>query len=231
MKTMNQYLRTIVGTSLILAFTSTAVFAASPEGVWRGKLEVQNGIFLTIGYTIENGVLTLDSPNQGMFAKAPTSFTLSDNELEFIDAQLSASFTGEFEGDTLTGTFTQGKAYSLTLHRLDSEDLERMAFEGRYAGEMLVNRRTELPLQVNVAVLHDGYYATLDSPAQQSYGIPLTDFSIVATQMSFSSPMISASYSGTYAEGGYHGDFLQGQKRSLTLSKVAQGEEPAAAPK
>lgn len=226
-------MKNLIMTSAMLAALVSPVAATADdlEGMWRGKLEIQNGIFLTIGYTIENGVLTLDSPNQGMFGKAPTTFSIEGESLEFTDAQLSATFAGEVSDGVLVGTFTQGKAFPLTLHRLDDDALERLEFEGRYAGELVLNRRTQLPLQINVAVLHEGYYVTLDSPAQQSFGIPITDFSINSETLSFSSPMISASYSGTWTEDGYSGQFLQGQARALTLKKVEEGAPQASVPK
>src|SRR5690554_5987271 len=68
----------------------------SLDGMWRGKLKIQDGIYLTVGYTIRDGELTMDSPNQGMFGKSPTTYELEGNSLELSDNELSASFSGEF---------------------------------------------------------------------------------------------------------------------------------------
>ena len=230
--------RTATITATITATLTAAMLGGAPaladeslDGMWRGKLEVQDGIYLTVGYTIRDGEVTMDSPNQGMFDKSPTTFELEGNRLELSDNELSASFSGEFSGDTLEGTFTQGRAFPLTLHRLQDDAQERLEFEGRYAGDLLINNRSKLPLQVNVAVVHDGYYVTLDSPAQQSYGIPVEEFSIDESQMSFSSQMINASYSASWSDGAYQGEFEQGQVRPLSLKRVEEGEPQASVPK
>ena len=223
---------------LVAAILTAAMLGGAPavadelhDGIWRGKLEVQDGIFLTVGYRIHDGEVTMDSPNQGMFGKSPTTFELEDGRLELSDNELSASFSGEFSGDTLQGTFTQGRALPLTLHRLQDDAKERLEFEGRYAGELVINSRSKLPLQLHVAVVHDGYYVTLDSPAQQSYGIPVEEFIINESQMSFRSQMINASYSASWSQGEYRGEFEQGQVRPLSLKRVEEGEPQASVPK
>ncbi len=219
---------------LLFATVGETVASSELDGVWRGELDIQNGISLTIGLTINNGELTLDSPNQGMFGKAPTEYEVTETTVTFTDADLSASFSAVVKQGTLEGTFTQGKARPLVLTRLDESDLARMALEGTYAGELIVNRRNSLPLRVNIAVLHGGYLATLDSPAQESYGIPISEVSITAEALSFNSPMINATFSGkssTEEQGSYVGQFIQGQARPLTLKKLQLGEAPKESPK
>ena len=61
--------------------------------------------------------------------------------------------------------------------------------------ESYLSQTSTLPLRVNVAVVHNGYIGTLDSPAQQSYGIPLTELVINDSKLSFESPMLQASFS------------------------------------
>ncbi len=235
---MSIYKSTIAALALISSLLLTPIGEVLAnndlDGVWRGELEIQSGISLTIGLTITNGELTLDSPNQGMFGKAPTEYEVTANSVSFTDADLSATFTAVVKNGALDGTFTQGKARPLVLRKLTESDLARMAFEGTYTGDLVINRRNSLPLRLNIAVLQGGYLATLDSPAQESYGIPISEVNVTTDALSFSSPMISATFSGaaaTNGEGGYAGQFIQGQARPLTLKKLQQGEDPKKSPK
>ncbi|RUO38929.1 hypothetical protein CWE15_10530 [Aliidiomarina taiwanensis] len=233
---MNKRVIGIISTFFALLLTATSVAASNDlDGVWRGELEIQNGVSLALGVTIKNGELTLDSPNQGMFHKVPTTFSVTNSQVHFEDTDLSASFQAELEDGVLVGTFTQGKVRPLVLHKLDEQDLARQAaFEGAYEGDLIINRRNSLPLRVNIAVLKGSYLATLDSPAQEAYSIPISDIRVSESALSFQSPMINASYSGeaSDAEGvTYEGRFIQGQTRTLNLKKVTEGEARTASPK
>ncbi|CUA88869.1 serine hydrolase domain-containing protein [Pseudidiomarina woesei] len=202
------------------------------DGLWRGKLEVQPGVALVVGIDVQGETVTLDSPNQGLWGHALSAVTIADGTLTFSAKDLQAEFTGTINGDVIAGTFTQGRARPLTLQRLSNADLEHLKFEGGYAGDLIINGAPQLPLQVNVAVIADSYYASLDSPAQQSYGIPLTNFHIDTETMRFESPMIKASYTGN-AEGPglYSGKFVQGLERKLTLKRLGAAEERVEVPK
>lgn len=215
-------------------WTPTTVSAAEHEldGIWRGKLEVQPNIFLVVGVTIQGDTITLDSPTQGSWGLPLTDFEISAGEFKFNADNLQASFAGQITGNEIKGTFIQGAKRPLTLTRLTASDLARMSYEGRYGGQLIINGNQQLPLQVNVAVIAGGYYASLDSPAQQSYGIPIDQFSISADNLSFTSPMIQASFTGKkITDEGYEGKFIQGVERPLTLKKLAAGEALSGGPK
>lgn len=72
---------------------------------------------------------------------------------------------------------------------------------------------------LNVAVIAGGYHVTLDSPKQQSYGIPVDQFSMSAEQLSFSSKMINASYQAQWQQDEWQGTFIQGRAMPLNLKK------------
>ncbi|GLR71751.1 serine hydrolase domain-containing protein [Agaribacter marinus] len=216
------------GLSVLLLLTAlpSAFAQQSLDGVWRGLLTLQEGVSIPIGFNItdNNSVLTMDSPNQGMKAKVPTSFTINDGKVEFTDTSLNASFSGALSGankNEISGVFTQGKDTQLRLYKLDDTALSRMKFEGKYTGDLKVNANIVLPLALNVAVLHDGFSATLDSPAQNSYGIPIDSISIDDTTLSFASAMLNASYLGKHKQAAYVGNFTQGTSIPLTLTKVS----------
>lgn len=200
------------------------------EGIWRGELVLQGGVSITLGINVDNGQLTLDSPNQGIFDHQPTKFSVKNNKIEFTDTSLSANYQGKLNDGQLEGTFTQGKKRSITMHKLTKEDKARLTYETTYKGDLPVSKTSSLPLQVNIAVVRGGYIATLDSPAQQSFGIPLTDVHIDDNKLSFKSPMIQASYNGKKTTEGYEGIFNQGQEFPLTFKKSDSDDKQTSAP-
>ncbi|MDA6067910.1 beta-lactamase family protein [Idiomarina abyssalis] len=224
----------IYSTIMVAAFCHHALqakeYQEELEGVWRGELVLQEGVSITLGINVDNGQLTLDSPNQGMFDHQPTKFSVKGNKIEFTDTSLRASYQGALNDGQLEGTFTQGKERSITMHKLTQEDKARLTYEATYKGDLPVSENSSLPLQVNIAVVHDGYIATLDSPAQQSFGIPLTDVHIDNNTLSFKSPMIQASFNGKKTTEGYEGTFKQGQEFPLTFKKAGSDEKQASTP-
>lgn len=200
-------------------------YAPELNGSWRGVLEFPPGVKLALGVNINDGQITLDSPNQGSYDMAPTEYRLVGTEISFSKKELNASFSGQLDNGQLRGTFKQGKPVPIALQKLDASDRERMALEGRYSGDLIINGSANLPLVLNVAVLPEGFLGTLDSPAQQSYTIPLTNLNIDPTRVSFESPMIHASYNGEFKDGAYRGTFVQGMERPLDLRKEKPGEE------
>ncbi|CUS48160.1 MAG: putative beta-lactamase [Idiomarinaceae bacterium HL-53] len=216
---------TLFSVSLFTSIWFNVAQSSELEGIWRGPMEIQPGVNIVIGVRIESDQLFLESPNQGMFDREPTSFEVTDEQVSFTDEGLSASFSGSLEGGVLKGEFQQGRTYELNLTKLDEQALVRMeAYEGQYAGDLVLNGRTSLPLVLHIVVVNDGYLATLDSPAQQSFGIPITELDVSAEALSFESPMIQASYESTFNGELYEGRFLQGQARTLNLKKLQRGE-------
>ena len=197
--------------------------AAEPDSnqeVWRGALEIQTDVYMTDGDKV-----TLDSPNQGLFNHELSSVELSDRRLSFKSEELSASFSGKFNGDELAGEFIQGKTYPLTLYKLNTAGQAMLAQEQAWAGDLIINGSARLPLQLNIAVSHNGHepylLATLDSPKQESYGIPVSTIHLEEQQsLSFTSDIIGASYEGSWKNNAWQGTFTQGAQMPLTLEKV-----------
>ena len=209
----------------VFLFTSQVMSQDNSEliGKWRGVLKIQKNFSLAVGLNFkkhENDLLiTLDSPNQGNFDIPVTDYTLSENQLSFKVAALQASYKGKIEGNKLIGTFTQGISMSLTFDKLDEQDKLLLQYEGGYGGNSLIHNTNKLPLVLQIAVVKGGYFATLDSPAQQSFGIPVVDIAIDSKQMSFKSPLIKAFYKGSFNNEGYDGTFTQGFENPLILIK------------
>ncbi|MDP5036527.1 MAG: beta-lactamase family protein [Alishewanella sp.] len=211
--------------SLFMLISSLAlslnVNAADISGHWRGVLATSPNSGLTLALQIQPSTegyqLLLRSPNQHSNDIAVSSMTIQDNTLNFTVDALKAAFTGTFDGETLNGTFTQGQPMPLTLTRLTKSDEARLAHEQQLFGELQINANASLPLVLNIAVIANGYHVTLDSPKQQSYGIPVDQFSISEQQLRFGSSMINASYQGTWQDDAWQGSFIQGQAIPLIL--------------
>ncbi|CAB0150591.1 Beta-lactamase [Pseudidiomarina piscicola] len=209
----------------LLAFASNS-YASVDDGTWRGELEFQENFSLVIGFKLADGVATFASPNQGLYEHPVSDYELTDSHLTFTVDDLQVSFSGELSGDRIEGSFTQGQTFPLQLQKLTTEDLQRLDYEAQYAGNLDVNG-SELPLQLNIAVVAGDYLGTLDSPAQQTYGIPLADVQINDSQLKFTAPMIKAVFKGeTDAEGAYVGAWHQGMAMPLTLRRVSD-DHPA----
>ncbi|ALT00439.1 hypothetical protein [Lacimicrobium alkaliphilum] len=208
---------------VVLLFSQSAQSENDVSGQWRGllKLTPQSAIVLGIGIkkTDSNVTVVVNSPNQGMPDRPVDEFTLEDNQLHFKVEELGASFTGTFEDNTLTGTFTQRKAFDITLHRLSEKQQARLINERQWFGNLQVSPNAELPLVLNIAVIGDRYHVTLDSPQQQSYGIPVNEFSLTDKQLTFASSMINASYKGNWQDDSWQGTFVQGMAMPLTFKK------------
>ncbi|WP_445425468.1 serine hydrolase domain-containing protein [Alishewanella sp. HL-SH06] len=211
--------------SLLMLISSLAlslnVNAADISGHWRGVLATSPNSGLTLALQIQPSTegyqLLLRSPNQHSNDIAVSSMTIQDNTLNFTVDALKAAFTGTFDGETLSGTFTQGRPIPLTLSRLTKSDEARLVHEQQLFGELQINANASLPLVLNIAVIANGYHVTLDSPKQQSYGIPVDQFSINEQQLRFGSSMINASYQGTWQDDAWQGSFIQSQAIPLIL--------------
>lgn len=193
------------------------------DGNWRGLLELAPGANLVLGIEITSvdgkTIVYLDSPNQGMVDHPVESLEITSAGVRFDAPALKASFKGSFKGNQLEGVFTQGKAFDITLTQLSSENEALLKNETRWFGDLMVTRQASLPLVLNIAVLETGYFATLDSPDQQSFGIPLTDFTLSEEAMSFKSPLINANYQAKKVDDGWEGTFVQGAAMPLSLKK------------
>ncbi|RUO43406.1 serine hydrolase domain-containing protein [Idiomarina aquatica] len=102
---------------------------------------------------------------------------------------------------------------------LAAQDIAEPYRHQQYQGELVLNASASLPLQLNLG--EDK--ATLDSPAQGAFGIPIDEVNINAEQLSFSSATIQASYNGKRDENAcYAGEFTQGATYQLTLCPAQQ---------
>jgi pimeloyl-ACP methyl ester carboxylesterase len=120
-----------LGYSLILVLLTGSGWSAQDaaktpkiEGVWLGTLKVGDEE-LRLGFTVtaKNGKLiaTLNSIDQGADGIPIKEVTVQDGKIRFALPAIKASFEGKInkEATEIAGEWTQGKAYPLTLKRVD----------------------------------------------------------------------------------------------------------------
>jgi pimeloyl-ACP methyl ester carboxylesterase len=99
---------------IILAFctyVSSVLFAQDITGSWGGKLQIQNTELGIVFHIVKNDTVyetKMDSPDQGAFGLATSKTLFSGNQLEISASGMGISYTGTFQGDSITGVFRQG---------------------------------------------------------------------------------------------------------------------------
>ncbi|MDD4778017.1 MAG: alpha/beta fold hydrolase [Fermentimonas sp.] len=119
--------RTILCLSFLLVASN--IFSQDVTGIWSGSLNIQ-GTSLRIVFNIEKNdstlVSTMDSPDQGAFGLPTTRTTHTDNKVEIVATGLGILYRGTFEGDSISGTFSQGGIpFPLTLKRAEEPVIHR----------------------------------------------------------------------------------------------------------
>lgn len=100
-----------------------------PEGIWLGALDL-GAVKLRLALHVDrkpDGSLhaTLDSLDQGATGLPVDRITITGSVVRFEAAKLRATFEGKLDGDTLSGTFTQGQPLPLALSRVDKIEAPR----------------------------------------------------------------------------------------------------------
>lgn len=94
-------------------------------GTWSGALDV-NGTKLEFVFHIGTEECTMDVPTQGIKGFKSEFSEISDDSVRIRIPMIWAAFTGRYEDDRMTGTYTQsGVELPLTLLRGDLEKAER----------------------------------------------------------------------------------------------------------
>lgn len=108
--------------TLIACLLPVMAFCQDITGHWNGTLAVAPQVKLHIVVNVEKTDTgyhaTLDSPDQGAKGIPINTFTLTGNLVNLESKAIHATYTGEYKGDSITGTFTQqGHPVPLALYR------------------------------------------------------------------------------------------------------------------
>jgi pimeloyl-ACP methyl ester carboxylesterase len=105
----------------LMSLLSIAAFAQDITGHWNGVLKV-SGIQLRVVFNItktDTGYTsTMDSPDQGAKGIPVTSTSFENSILNLKVSNAGIEYKGEYNADSITGTFTQrGQSFAMNLKR------------------------------------------------------------------------------------------------------------------
>lgn len=106
----------------VMYFLTGVFFAFSQTGVWSGELNVQS-VKIPLVFHLDTDNPTVDSPAQG--AKGiPVQITKTDDGISINIPAIGASFTGKYQNNEITGTFSQS-GIQLPLTLVQGEKISR----------------------------------------------------------------------------------------------------------
>lgn len=211
---------------LLLAAAST--LDAQVAADWAGVLDFpQNRLNIILHITGRDNDLraTADSPDQNIRGIPVDSITRDDDIIKFRMIALDARFTGEIDGMSIRGTFTQrGVDIPLLLTRStnasrSSQDSQRSAIAGNWIGTLRMPVGT-LRIVLHVNGSDNSLQATVDSPDQGLTGIPVDSITKSGPTLRFSVTALNLSYRGQIETDNIKGIFSQnGYQTELDLRR------------
>lgn len=215
-------LRTLAIALGLSLLTVTRVAAApSVAGTWSGMIEFEQGHPLLFVITIsQNGAglsATATSPYQGAGTIPVDAIAVNGNTLTFSIKNVEATYTGSIGVDSVNGSFTQyGKTTPLIL---TPSSVGTSTMTGTWIGVLTVGSN-KLLLALHVQGTPAALTATLDSPYQQGFGIPVTSIAASNKTLTFSIANIGASFTGKIGASDIDGTFTQnGQSFPLKFAR------------
>lgn len=213
-------------------------------GSWLGTLSA-NGITVSIVYrfeTLPSGEFVgfLDVPEQGARGIPLAEIQLSGNELKFKAPLAQMQYAATFDGQRMTGTWTQGIGFPLTMARgeykvqvtpLNLPAATTQALTGSWEGTMTVPptpggaSQTPTPVRVvfrfatNAAGQFEGFVSTPDRGAAE---IPFSSADLVDGKVVIKHAGTGLTYTSTLSGNTLAGDWMQtglAAPLPLTLTK------------
>lgn len=220
--------RVVCALLLSIAFTATAFASDAPSGEfiggsWSGMLAFPKApLLFVITFGNDGGKLsaTASSPYQSNTSIPVDSVSLSNGKLSFTIARLDVRYEGTLNDNAISGTFTQ---HGLTLPLvLTSSAIGTNDLAGTWLGTLMTTGGSIL-LALHVADGTGGALsATLDSPYQRGFGIPVTSVLASRGTFAFAVASLGAAFSGKMNGDTIAGTFTQaGQNLPLTLARPA----------
>jgi hypothetical protein len=190
-------------------------------GTWSGMLAFPKASLLFVmTFGNDGGKLsaTAASPYQGGTSIPVDSLSLENGKLSFTIPKLGVSYEGTVSTNAVSGTFTQNGTkvpLVLTPSAIGTKDLA-----GTWLGTITAPNGSIL-LGLHVTDGPDGALsATLDSPYQNGFGIPVTSIASKNGTLAFALSNLGASFSGKIGDQTISGTFMQnGQTFPLTLAR------------
>lgn len=214
----------IIGPVLASCCLFLFVFNARADdlsGTWAGSLTFPSSALLFV-ITISNGEnglsATASSPYQSDRRIAVDAISESDGMLHFSISRLDVDFNGKIASNSITGTFTQrGIAVPLVL---TPSSIGTRSLAGPWLATLEAPGGSRLLLGLNVRGSSDHLSATLDSPYQNGFEIPVTAISSTNGELTFAISSIGTAFNGKIGSDSIAGTFTQsGQVFPLTFAR------------
>lgn len=114
---------------LLAVLFSFSTQAASLVGKWQGNLEIgqqEVPIIFNVKQVDDKFTATMDSPRQGAKDIPVESIEISGDEVVFNISVAGASYSANFNKDTLLGTWKQsGQAFALNMTKNQPESVKK----------------------------------------------------------------------------------------------------------
>ena len=193
---------------LVMSLIATIAQAQEIAGDWQGTLNTAMGelrLVLHIG-TGTNGTLTatLDSVDQGAIGIPVKSATLKDSKLKLDVEAVHGTYEGSVAADakTIAGTWNQGQPMPLEFKRAiapikaEHKPAQPSNIDGTWAGT-LDTGMGKLRVVFHIVNTEDGLIATVDSPDQNTKGIPTSSVARNGSSLKIEAKGINGVFQGT----------------------------------
>jgi fermentation-respiration switch protein FrsA (DUF1100 family) len=217
---------------LLLAFC--AANAQDIAGDWEGTLHAGADLHLLLHITKGDGgglKATLDSVDQGANGIPVSSITLKDNKLSLGVDAVHGAYEGKVssDGNTITGTWTQGQPLPLDFKRSAKEHkpAKPSDIDGAWMGTLEVGGGIKLRVVFHIVNTENGLTATLDSPDQGVKGLPTTKVTRAGATLKIEVETISGTFYGQIDADSslIVGTFTQGGVLPLVLHRLKDESE------
>jgi len=200
---MNKALITVA----LVVCTAPITLAKNIAGDWQGTLSTPNGdLHLVLHITEgEGGSLkaTLDSVDQGANGIPVNSVTLKDSKLTLTVDVVNGSYEGTVNAGMteITGTWTQGQSLPLDFKRgaapakAEHKPAKPSDIDGTWSGTPAAGA-TKLRAVFHITNAADGLTATMDSPDQGAFGIPVTTVTRSGSSLKLEVKVIGGEFEG-----------------------------------
>jgi fermentation-respiration switch protein FrsA (DUF1100 family) len=217
---------------VLLAFC--AANAQDIAGDWEGTLHAGADLHLLLHITKGDGgglKATLDSVDQGTNGIPVSSITLKDYKLSLGVDAVHGAYEGKVssDGNTITGTWTQGQPLPLDFKRSAKEHkpAKPSDIDGAWMGTLEVGGGIKLRVVFHIVNTENGLTATLDSPDQGVKGLPTTKVTRAGATLKIEVETISGTFYGQIDadSSSIVGTFTQGGVLPLVLHRLKDESE------
>src|SRR5271165_3317320 len=215
----------------LLLLAVTPAQARTVLGSWSGLLNFPSGqsLHFVLHVSGEPAYLaaTADSPDQNSYAIHVDSIALRGQTLTFSINSIGVSYSGTLSGDAISGTFIQmGTRVPLVLRPASAAQPAPLVLVTpppgavTWSGMVTFPSNISLGIVLHVAHISGVWSATLDSPNQNAYGIPVDTVTESGNALRFAIAHLDLSYNGTISGNTIAGTLVQrGVSAPLTLQK------------